>query len=287
MKRIEAVVVKTSIRCLVMSVTLVVGGGFDAQAQVGASPDSDGTAFQVTDFERSLDENARTALAEARRQLEDALTNPDGNIRFEAVREATHLREPWIAEAVLPLYKSPDLTERNFALEIIAATNPEQGREVFLHALRSPSRSLRLRGLLGLEKLADPKTVVDVIKVLDGDEDPDLRVVAARTLGAIGDIGGSTTLRTAIQSPYGSLRRQAVLALLAIGKEDVGRYLIRLMDDDNQIGTEEILKLVALVPDPSLIELLMPYLDSERQSIRSHASIVVLSILERSGAGAP
>jgi HEAT repeat protein len=111
--------------------------------------------------------------------------------------------------------------------------------------------------------------------------------VAARALGAIADIGVSSALRRAIESPYAPLREQAVLALLAIGKEDVGRYLIRLLDDDDQTGTVEILKLVALVPDPSLIELLTPYLDHERQRIRSHASVTVLSILERSRTGAP
>jgi HEAT repeat protein len=269
-----------------MSVVLMIGGGFVARAQVGASPDPEGTAFEVTDPGRSLNETARTALAEARRQLEDALTDPDGNVRFEALREAIHLREPWIAEVVLPLCNSPDLTEQNFALEAIAATNPKQGRAEFLKALKSPRRSIRLRGLLGLEKLADPETVVDVIRVLEADEDPDLKVVAARTLGAIGDIGGSTPLRSAIRSPHAPLRRQAVLSLLAIGKEDVGRYLIRILDDDNPIGTVEILKLVALVPDPSLIELLTPYLDHERQRIRSHAAVTILSILERSGTSA-
>lgn len=287
MQQRRAVAVKTSVRCLAMSVAFTIGGGFDAQAQVGASPDPDGTAFEVTNFEKSLDETARTALAEARRLLEDALTDPDLNVRFEALREAIHLHEPWIAEVVLPLCTSPDLNEQNFALETIAATNPERGREAFLTALRSPRRSIRLRGLLGLEKLADPGTVVDVIRVLEGDEDPDLRVLAARTLGAIGDIGGSTPLRAAIQSPHAPLRRQAVLALLAIGKEDVGRNLIGLMDSDNQTGTVEILRLVALVPDPSLIELLRPYLDHERQRIRSHAAVTVLSILERSGTGTP
>jgi len=195
MKRNQTLIVKTSASCLAVSVALVIGGGLDAGAQVATAPDPDGTAFEVTDFERSLDEAARTALAEARRHVAAALDDPNGKIRFEALREAIHLHEPWIAEAVLPLSKSPDLTEQNFALEAIAATNPELGREVFLNALKSRRRSIRLRGLLGLEELADSATVVDIIKVLEGDEDPDLKVVAARTLGAIGDIGGSTTLR--------------------------------------------------------------------------------------------
>jgi HEAT repeat protein len=180
-----------------------------------------------------------------------------------------------------------DLTERSLALEAVAASDPRQGRRAFLTALEDGHRGIRLRGLLGLEKLGDAGTVVDIIRILEGDEDPDLRVVAARALGAIADIGVSSALRRAIESPYAPLREQAVLALLAIGKEDVGRYLIRLLDDDDQTGTVEILKLVALVPDPSLIELLTPYLDHERQRIRSHASVTVLSILERSRTGAP
>jgi HEAT repeat protein len=270
-----------------MCLAITFCGVNNAPAQETTPPQTDSAAFEVSDFEKALDEDTRAALSEARWQLEQALAHPDGGTRFEALREVVVLHEPWIAGLALPICDSPDITERNLALEAVAASNPQKGRRVFLAALENPHRSIRLRGLLGLGKLADPSTVVDVIRILEGDEDPDLRVVAARTLGAIGDIGGSTPLRTAIRSPYAPLRRQAVLALLEIGKEDVGRYLIRLMDDDNPIGTVEILKLVALVPDASLIELIAPYLDHESQRIRSHAAVTVLSILERSRTGTP
>lgn len=287
MNRNRSYILRIFVRCLALCLAITLCGTNDARAQEGSPSPSDGVAFEATDFEQSLDDKARAALSEARWQLEQALAHPDGNTRFEALREVVALHEPWIAGIVLPLCKSPDLTERNLALEAVAASNPEQGRRAFLTALENPHRSVRLRGLLGLEKLGDAETVNDVVNILEADQDPDLRVVAARTLGAIGDIGGSTALRAAIQSPYAPLRRQAVLSLLAIGKEDVGRYLIRLMDDDNPTGTVEILKLVALVPDPSLIELLTPYLDHERQRIRSHAAVTVLSILERSRTGTP
>jgi HEAT repeat protein len=280
-------VLRICFRCFILSTVFAFFNAPGVAAQDETLVESGGSTFEVSGFERSLDEATRSSLAAARSQLEQALADSDSNTRFDALRGAIALREPWIAEIVLPLDNSPDITERNFALEAIAASNPEVGREVFLNALRSTRRSIRLRGLLGLERLADPGTVVDVIKVLESDEDPDLKVVAARTLGAIGDIGGSTALRAAIQSPYQPLRRQSVLALLAIGKEDVGRYLIRLMDDDNQTGTVEILKLVALVPDPSLIELLSPYLNHETQRVRIQASVTVLSILEGSRTGAP
>jgi HEAT repeat protein len=287
MNRNNTFILRICARRFALCTAIVLSISADVGAQEEASIESNGATFEVTDFERTLDGATRTALTEARRQLERALAHPDGDTRFEALREAIVLHEPWIAGFVLPLCESPDLTERSLALEAVAASDPRQGRRAFLTALEDGHRGIRLRGLLGLEKLGDAGTVVDIIRILEGDEDPDLRVVAARALGAIADIGVSSALRRAIESPYAPLREQAVLALLAIGKEDVGRYLIRLLDDDDQTGTVEILKLVALVPDPSLIELLTPYLDHERQRIRSHASVTVLSILERSRTGAP
>jgi HEAT repeat protein len=158
---------------------------------------------------------------------------------------------------------------------------------LFLNALSHPRRSIRLRGLMGLEALGDPSTVIDVIGVLEHEEDPDLRVVAARTLGSIGDIAASAALRTAIESPHFSLREQAVLALLAIGKEDVGRYLLRFLGSGRQLGTVETLELIALVPDPTLVHLIEPFLDSEDPRVRSQASVTVFSILEKSGTQLP
>jgi HEAT repeat protein len=242
--------------------------------------------FEPSEAEQSLDEKARAAVIVARSWLEDALKHEDSNTRFDALREVRALHEPWIAAIVLPLCEAPDITERILALEAVAASNPSEGREAFLAALDDPHRSIRLRGLLGLEKLGDAWAVDDVIEILEEDSDPDLRVVAARALGAIGDIGASTALRAAIKSPRAPLREQAVLSLMAIGKEDVGRSLVRLLDD-GQPGVTEVLDLLALVPDPSLIELIEPYLGFEENEIRNHAASAILSILERSGAGTP
>jgi HEAT repeat protein len=238
-------------------------------------------------LERSLDDKTRTAIEESRELLARALTDTDSSVRFRALRDARFLHAPWMAEVALPLCKSPSITERSLALEVVAASNPKTGREVFLKALIHPHRSIRLRGLLGLEKLADPSTLVDVIGILETEDDPDLKVVAARTLGAIGDINASSALRAAIESPSAPLREQAVLALLAIGKEDVGRYLLRFLENDRQPGTVEALELMALVPDPSLILLLEPFLESEDSSTRVQTSVTILSILERSGSGGP
>jgi hypothetical protein len=275
------------VRWVAAILAIVISLVTEAVAQ-GPSPNpDDAMAFEGSGLERSLDETTRTAIHDSRRLLERALTDSNSNVRFKALREARHLHEPWIADAALPSCESPGLTEKNLGLEAVIASSPEKGREVFLEALMHPNRSIRLRGLLGLEKLADPSTLVDVISVLETDDDPDVKVVAARTLGAIGNINASSALRDAIESPSAPLREQAVLALLAIGKEDVGRYLLRFLENDRRPGTVEALALMALVPDPSLIHLLEPFLASEDEDVRIQASVAILSILERSGSGAP
>ena len=127
-----------------------------------------------------------SAVIAARNQMEKALTSDKDFVRSDAFREARTLDEPWIAEIALPRCDSSDITERSIALEVVSASNPAVGREAFLWALQSDERTIRLRGLLGLEKLADEDTVSAVVEILRDDPDPDIREVAARTLGVIG-----------------------------------------------------------------------------------------------------
>ena len=278
---------RRTVRRVVVSLAIAVSFVTSSAAE-GPPPNLDeATVFEGSSSERTLNETTRTMIQDSRRQIEQALTSTDGDLRFKALREARHLHEPWIADAALPSCKSPDLTVKALALEAISASKPETGRQVFLDALRHGDRSIRLRGLLGLEKLADPSTVVEVIRILETDNDPDLRVVAARTLGAIGNINASSALRAVIDSPSAPLREQAVLSLLAIGKEDVGRYLLKSDEKDLRLGPVETLELVALVPDPSLIHLLGPFMDSKSEDVRLQASVTVLSILEKSESGPP
>jgi HEAT repeat protein len=278
---------RISVRYFVLCIAIALCGGVEAGAQEEAALDLNDLGFEASDFEKSLDQRIRTGIGEARRQLATALAESDSDTRFNALREAMALRESWIADIVLPLCASPNITARSLALEAVAASNPETGREEFLTALEDPQRGIRLRGLLGLEELGDARTVFDVVKILEKDKDPDLRVVAARTLGAIGHISASSALRRAITNPHAPQREQAVLALLAIGKEDVGRYLLRFLDNAGPPGTVEALKLMALVPDPTLIPLIEPFLDSDDHVVRTQASVTVLSILERSGSRTP
>jgi HEAT repeat protein len=225
--------------------------------------------------------------AAARRQLEEALSSDDGNQRFPAMRVARFMDDPWIAVLVAPLCESPDLVEKVLALEVVTNTDPAVCRDAFLEALNSGERALRLRGLLGFAALGDPDTVPRLVEIMNDDPDPDLRAAAARTIGLVGDLKASISLYEAIGADYAPLREQAVLALMIIGDDGVGNYLIDRLVNDHHPGEAETLRLLSLMEDPALVESIEPYLHHEDHVYRTLAAAAILSILERSGNAQP
>ena len=255
----------------------------EATAQAGASQQPDERDGSAAVAENPLGESIWTAVAAARRHLEPALASTETHIRSDALREARTLHEPWIAEIVLPLCDAPDLIERNIALEAVASSNPEKGREVFLYALTSGERTVRLRGLLGLEKLGDPSTIPEVVTIMFEDPDPDLRAVAARTLGAVESAHASVSLYEALQSEFPPVREQAALSLLEIGDDELGEYLLTRLRNNENPGEVNLLRMLALIPDPSLVPLIQPYLNNGSTKVRTSAAAAIFEILERSG----
>jgi HEAT repeat protein len=173
------------------------------------------------------------------------------------------------------------------ALEALVASDPDVGGSLFVRMLENPQRSVRLRALLGIERSGDPDSAFEVVKVMEHDPDLDLRVVAARALGSLGNPEAVPALRIKITSHHPVLREQSVLSLMKLGNENVGEYLIQELEDDRDLDVFNSLKLLALVPDPSLIARISHYLEAEDPLVRTHAAITILSILERSRTGAP
>jgi HEAT repeat protein len=224
-----------------------------------------------------------SAVVAARNHLEKALASDDGYIRWDAFREARGLDQPWIAQIVLPRCDSPDLTERSLALEVVTASNPSVGRDAFLLALESDQRNLRLRGLLGLEKLADHTTVSEVGQILAEDPDPDLREVAARTLGAIQSASARDHLMEALDSDIPAVREQAVLSLVAIEGNGPGEVLLDRLEAGEHPGEVNLLRMLALIADPELVLSIEPYLEHDNEEIRTTAASAIIQIVERSG----
>ena len=225
--------------------------------------------------------------AAARRQLEVDLTSSDHTVRWAALRAISSLEVPWIAEIVLPLCQAPDLGERVIALEVVANTNPRLGEDEFIDALNSHERAIRLRGWLGLAALGDWSPASEIVKILTDDPDPDLRAAAAKTLGVIGDERAAFVLDDAIEDHVPAVGEQAVLALVAMNDSDVGRTLRKRLENNDDPGVIPLLRMMAMVPDPDLIEILAPYLEDDNSEIRAFATAAILSVLELTGQSSP
>lgn len=254
----------------------------DASPQQSPVPQKTEATSAETGARTSLRPFQRAAASEARRVLESALAGDDGPAKWLGLYAVRQLRQPWIAASLLRLCDSPDLTERVLALEAVTNSNPAKGKSAFAAALESEHRSIRLRGVLGLTALRDTSMAPDLVTIMLEDEDPDLRAAAAHALGEIGAVTASIPLyESVMESQYAPVREQAVLALMALGDEQVGVYLVEQLKTDRGPGEEELLKLLALIPDPNLIADLTPYLEHEFLEIRIQAAATILSILEK------
>jgi HEAT repeat protein len=232
------------------------------------------------DPEAELEAHIDTTVENARSVMVDVLNSRHDHVRWAALRAAMVLTTPWIAEVTIPMTSSPDILEKVMALEVVATTAPEIGREQFLSALASPDRSVRLRGLQGLEQLGDPSTVHDISKHLDEEEDPDLRAAAARALGAIGDASAVPALYGSVSDASPIVRREAVAALAAIGDDEIGPFLVTQLERTPPLALPAMLQLLAIIGDPAQIPAIAPYLGHEDDEVRCWAATAILASTE-------
>jgi HEAT repeat protein len=282
-KRARRIDVRMSALLLVAAIVATVPATRTAGAQTVEQHQNRATKRRRHRGSARLKDQIDSAVTEAQRHMEKALTSDKDYVRSDAFREARTLDEPWIAEIALPRCDSPDLTERSIALEVVAASNPSLARDAFLEALGSEERTIRLRGLLGLELLADEGTTAEVVEILVGDPDPDLREVAARTLGAIGNPAASGPLFGALDSDNPAVREQAVLSLVAIGESGLGEMLLERLQAGEEPGEVNLLRMLALIPDPSLVPSIEPYLAHDNEEVQTSAAATIFRILERAG----
>jgi HEAT repeat protein len=114
--------------------------------------------------------------------------------------------------------------------------------------------------------------------VLAGDNDPDIRALAAEALGGTGGEHASAALRRALDDPHPVVQASAVEALAAAGDHEVGFELLGRMEGAAPPEARRLLGLAALVPNRELIPLIGELLASPEQSVRVAAAAAILRI---------
>lgn len=223
------------------------------------------------------------ALTEAARALLDsAMKSTDSYHRWFALRAAQTLRDREVAASARRLAASGDRYERSLALEILAKSDPAGSSAELLEALDSPFRSVRLRALQGLAKLADRGLAERFAAVLRDDPDPDLRALAARALADSGAASAAPALHEALGDPVVVVQEEAVRALVTVGDDRLPDVLRRQLEEAPPEQRVRVLRLAALVPEPSLLDAVAPLLADGDPEVRAFAAAALLSIAERS-----
>jgi len=214
--------------------------------------------------------------------LRDAVAGKEEGARLFALEKAATLRVSGLEEAARRAATSSDRVERSLALEILARIDVAGNGDLFLGALDSPFRSVRLRALKALVMLPDPSFAPRLIEVLEHDPDPDLRALAARGLGLPGAPEARAALRGALANGHPVVQAAAARALVAGGDLGIGRELLARARVATGTERRKLLGLVALVPDPGLVPPLAELLEDSDSVVRVAAAAAILSILEQS-----
>ncbi|MDX2169314.1 MAG: HEAT repeat domain-containing protein [Deltaproteobacteria bacterium] len=236
-------------------------------------------AYQrLVEAEQGGDPAAVAALARA--LLARAIASEDSFERWAGMRAARTLHDPSFVAPARTQLRSGSRYEEALALEILAQSDPIGSRDEFIAALDSPFRTVRVRALRALAPRADAALVPRLLVLAGEDRDPDLRVLAIRTLRAWQATGAVPTLRHAVDDPAPSVQQEAVLALVALGDRSavgiVRRRLKTARSDERVVA----LRLAALIPRRELLPAVAPMLGDPDPEVRAAAARAVLLVTD-------
>lgn len=222
-----------------------------------------------------------TAVAKATSILAEAMVTEAEGPRLQAMELAAGLSSPRLEDAARRAASSNDRVERTWALEALGRMDAAGNRAVFVDAMTSPYRTVRVRAVLALASIKDPDVVPLMASMLEKDVDPDLRALAARALGAMGGEDARSALRGALDDPHPVVQSAAVLGLVESGDTEVGIGLLRRAGKAEPQEASRLLGLAGQVPNRGLIPHLAELLASESSTVRIAAAAAILRIDER------
>jgi len=227
-------------------------------------------------------QTAYVSLAE--KILRRGLASQDSYDRWFSLRSLSRVRWPPLIPEVRHLTTTSDLYEQSLALEFLAGMGDDP--KIFVEALESPHRLVRVRALKRLESAHGLEVSSALRKVLEADPDPDLRAQAARAVSSDGSAVTIAALRKALREDGSQIvREESVSALVRLGDPETGRILRERVRHCSAEERLDVMRLVRLVPDPGLIDEIAPWLGDGDPEVRDFAAGAILAVWTRSRGG--
>jgi hypothetical protein len=250
-----------------------------APATLAADGRVDETYQRLIDTQRSHDPVALQALSRA--VMARAIRSEDAFERWAGLRAARALSDPALVAPARAQLHSGSRYEEALALEILARNDPEGSREDFVAALDSPYRTIRMRALRALRPHADDTTAARLAVVAADDADPDVRILAIRTLQQWNARSAVASLRRGLDDAVPAVQLETVRALVALGDSDVSATVLQRVAQAAPADRVAALRLASLVPlEPTALEALGPYLADPDPEVRVAAAVAVLTLTQ-------
>ena len=220
---------------------------------------------------RALDRYPTALIADL---VVQALADPSPQIRREALQRCAARQIPACGSAARQIWRDPtgDLSNRLYALRVLAAEGSAESVQILLAALRLPMEVLRAEAihLLATTPLpADsaPEIRASLVAKL-ADSAPEVRRAAARGLGLLGAREGALVLARMLEDPDPQVRRDAAEALGMIADPRTLPALVRTLDrGDEAHVARAFLRAYARFPGPEVDTHLLELLDAPPRGI--------------------
>ena len=188
------------------------------------------------------------------RALVECLSSPSHVVRAAATSALEALAQR-VPDAVEEALRHADLDGPGGAdiAHVLSRLGSEGAVDVLKRGLHSDNARTR-RAVVQALAMAHATDVAQLVGYAVADEDIDVQIAAVRTLGQMRTREAETPLRTALDSPFASIRAEAALAL---GRRDASSAVPRireLLEDDEPVVVAAALDALAFLGDDAVAE---------------------------------
>jgi len=188
------------------------------------------------------------------RALVECLSSPSHQVRAAATSALEALAKR-IPDAVGEALQHADLDGPGGAdiAQVLSRLDSEGAVQVLKRGLHSGNARTR-RAVVQALAMANATDVAELVGYAVADEDFDVQIAAVRTLGQMSTNEANTPLRTALDSPFASIRAEAALAL---GRRDASASIPRireLLEDDEPVVVAAALDALASLGDDGVAD---------------------------------
>jgi len=148
-------------------------------------------------------------------RLLEAATDPDPEVRHEAIEGLARLRDPEVSDALIEKLREASFEIRGAAAESVGRTRDRRSLPVLLEHLASPDPDVRQGAAAALGEIGDPAAAVSLRARLASETDPGVAAAIARALGQLGSLQGIAYLLPLLERTADDLFRSQIA--IAIG----------------------------------------------------------------------